>query len=166
MLQTFISCRATTWNTRQVNSVCRRTKSNRKHDLDVILGQVVPCRKLRWTCRKRSNHVAWQLETQGKSTVFVARLNIIENMILTDKSYLAASWGGHVTSIQIMSWNKLKHQIGQQRLSHGGYTIGESTMWSFWHSMATSWSIMAARTQMEQVKLEQFNLKSIKSTED
>ena len=32
--------------------------------------------------------------------------------------------------------------------------------------MATNWSIMAARVQMEQVKLEEFNLKGMKSTED
>ena len=32
--------------------------------------------------------------------------------------------------------------------------------------MATSWSIMAARVQMEQVKLEEINLKGMKSTED
>ena len=44
--------------------------------------------------------------------------------------------------------------------------IGESTMWTFWHSMATNWSIMVARTQMEQVKREEFNLKDMKSTED
>ena len=45
-------------------------------------------------------------------------------------------------------------------------SIGESTMWSFWHSIATNWSIIAARAQMEQVKLEEFNLKCMKSTED
>ena len=44
--------------------------------------------------------------------------------------------------------------------------IGESAMSSFWHSMAINWSIKAARTQMEQVKLEEFNLKGMKSTED
>ena len=32
--------------------------------------------------------------------------------------------------------------------------------------MATSWSIMAAKTQMEQVKLEEFNLKGMKFIED
>ena len=32
--------------------------------------------------------------------------------------------------------------------------------------MATNWSIMPARSQMEQVKLEEFNLKDMKSTED
>ena len=32
--------------------------------------------------------------------------------------------------------------------------------------MATNWSIMAARAQMEQVNLEEFNLKDMKSTED
>ena len=43
--------------------------------------------------------------------------------------------------------------------------VGESTTCSFWHVMATNWSIMAARAQMEQVKLEEFNLKGMKSTE-
>ena len=38
-------------------------------------------------------------------------------------------------------------------------------MRSFWHSMATNWSIMEARAQMEQVKLEEFNFKGMKSTE-
>ena len=46
------------------------------------------------------------------------------------------------------------------------YFIGESTMWRFWDSMATNWSIMAARAQVEQVKLEKFNLKGMKSMED
>ena len=32
--------------------------------------------------------------------------------------------------------------------------------------MATNWSIIAARAQMEQVKLEDFNLKGIKPTKD
>ena len=32
--------------------------------------------------------------------------------------------------------------------------------------MATNWSIIVARAQMEQVKLEEFNLKGMKSTED
>ena len=45
-------------------------------------------------------------------------------------------------------------------------SIGESSRWSFWHSMATNWSIMAARAQIEQVKLEEFNFKGIKSKED
>ena len=44
--------------------------------------------------------------------------------------------------------------------------IGKSTMLNFWHFMGTNWSIMAARAQMKQVKLEEFNLKGIKSTED
>ena len=45
--------------------------------------------------------------------------------------------------------------------------IGESTMRSFWHSMATNWSIiMAARAQMERAKLEEFNLKGMKSMKD
>ena len=33
------------------------------------------------------------------------------------------------------------------------------------YSMATNWSIMAAKAQMEQVNLEEFNLKDMKSTE-
>ena len=44
--------------------------------------------------------------------------------------------------------------------------IGESTMRNFWHSMATNWSIMVARAQMEQVKLEEFNFKGMKSIVD
>ena len=32
--------------------------------------------------------------------------------------------------------------------------------------MATNWSIMAAKAQMEQVKLEKFNLKDMKFMED
>ena len=36
----------------------------------------------------------------------------------------------------------------------------------FRHSMARNWSIMTARAQMELVKLEEFNLKGMKSTED
>ena len=39
-------------------------------------------------------------------------------------------------------------------------------MRGFWHSMATKWSIMAARAQLEHVKREEFNLKGMKSTED
>ena len=45
---------------------------------------------------------------------------MIENMILTsysDKSYFVASIGGYVTSIQMMSRDKLKYQISQQFLS-------------------------------------------------
>ena len=36
----------------------------------------------------------------------------------------------------------------------------------FWHSIAANWSLMAARAQMEQVKLEEFNLMGMKSTKD
>ena len=36
----------------------------------------------------------------------------------------------------------------------------------FLYSMATNWSIMEARAQMEQVKLEEFNLNGMKSTKD
>ena len=41
--------------------------------------------------------------------------------------------------------------------------MGESTMW---HSMATNWSMTPVRAQIEQVKLEELNLKGMKSTED
>ena len=34
---------------------------------------IVPCRKLRWTCRQHSNDMDRQVETRGKSTIFVAR---------------------------------------------------------------------------------------------
>ena len=37
-------------------------KYNRERDFDVIIWSVVPCRKLRWICRKRSNDVARQVE--------------------------------------------------------------------------------------------------------
>ena len=37
---------------------------------------------------------------------------------------------------------------------------------SFWHSMTTNWSTMPARAEMEQVKLEEFNLKGMKSMGD
>ena len=49
------------------------SKYDREHDFDVILRWVVPCRKLRWICRKHSNAVVWQVETQSKLTIFVAR---------------------------------------------------------------------------------------------
>ena len=42
------------------------SKCDREHDLDVILRQVVSCRKLRWICRKRSNDVAREVKTPGK----------------------------------------------------------------------------------------------------
>ena len=43
--------------------------------------------------------------------------NMIENMILTsysEKSYLVANSGGYIACIQVMSGNKLKHQVSQQ----------------------------------------------------
>ena len=46
--------------------------------------------------------------------------NMIENMVLTsylDKSYFVASKGGYVASIQMMSRDKLKHQVRGQILS-------------------------------------------------
>ena len=55
-----------------------------------------------------------------KSTSSSYVQNMIENMNLTsylDWSYLVASWGGYVTSIQIMSRDNLKYQVDQQCLS-------------------------------------------------
>ena len=49
------------------------SKCDREHDFDVILGHVVPCRKLRWIYRKHLYDVARQVETPGKSIIFVAR---------------------------------------------------------------------------------------------
>ena len=63
----------------------------------------------------------------------------------------------------LATWEVLRHAA--PFLLHSS-SIGESTMWSFWHSMANNWSIMAAREQMEQVKLEEFNVNGMKSTED
>ena len=44
---------------------------------------------------------------------------MIENMILTsysDKSYFVESWGECVTRIQMMSFDKLKHQVKEEFL--------------------------------------------------
>ena len=52
--------------------------------------------------------------------------NMIGNIILTsylDKSYLVASWGGYVASIQLMRPDNLKHEVKQQFLSRGGFII-------------------------------------------
>ena len=46
--------------------------------------------------------------------------NMIENMISTsysDMSYLVVRRGGHVASIQMMSYGKLKHHVSRQFLS-------------------------------------------------
>ena len=47
------------------------SKYDKERDFDLILRSVVPCRKLRWVCRKHSNDVARQDEIPGKSTIFV-----------------------------------------------------------------------------------------------
>ena len=47
-------------------------------------------------------------------------------MILTsylDKSYFVASYGGYVASIQMMSRDKLKHQVRGQFLSRGKFIL-------------------------------------------
>ena len=52
-----------------------------------------------------------------KSTSSSYVQNMIENMVLTsylDKSYFVASNGGYVASIQMMSRDKLKHQVRGQ----------------------------------------------------
>ena len=51
------------------------SKYDGEHDFDIILGSVVPCRKLRRICRKHSNNVARQVEMPGEQTIFVARHN-------------------------------------------------------------------------------------------
>ena len=45
---------------------------DREHDFDVIFGQLVLCRKLKWIFLKHSNDVKQQVETPGKLTIFVA----------------------------------------------------------------------------------------------
>ena len=45
---------------------------------------------------------------------------MMEYMIMTsysNTSYFVASWGGYLASIQMMSRDKLKHQVSQQFLS-------------------------------------------------
>ena len=59
-----------------------------KYDFDIILGQVVLCRKLRWICRKHSNDVARQAETPSKRTIFFAR-----------QIYVVPRHNFHVTSV-------------------------------------------------------------------
>ena len=71
-------------------------------------------------------------------------------------------------------WTQNKHGIAREwgqilikiKDLKQNFIIGESTMWSFRHCMTTNWSTMAAGAQMERVKLEEFNLKGMKSTED
>ena len=53
---------------------------------------------------------------------------MIENMIVTsytDKSYLIARWGGYVASIQMMSHDKLKHQVSEQYLSRDKFILSQ-----------------------------------------
>ena len=42
--------------------------------------------------------------------------------------------------------------LSQVSIATKFWSMGEFTMWSFWHSTVTNWSMMAARAQMEQVK--------------
>ena len=61
------------------------SKYDREYDFDVILESVIPCRKLEWICRKHSNDVARQVETPGKSTIFVSlRLDYTMTVKLVD----------------------------------------------------------------------------------
>ena len=58
-------------------------QNDREYGFDVVLGQVVLCRKLRWICRKRSNDVARQIETTSKRTIFIARHNFHVASVVT-----------------------------------------------------------------------------------
>ena len=66
--------------------------------IENIFGLVVPCRKLRWKCRKHSNDVARQVEIPGKSTVFVAR-----------QIYLIARHVSHVARLGLHNNITVKH---------------------------------------------------------
>ena len=46
-----------------------------------LVSLVVPCRMLRWVCRKHSNDVARQVEILGKSTIFVERQCVLSHYI-------------------------------------------------------------------------------------
>ena len=63
--------------------------ASRENDFDVIPGQVVLCRKLRWICRKHSNDVARQVETQSKRTIFVSRDKFI---LSRDITFMSRRW--------------------------------------------------------------------------
>ena len=71
------------------------SKYDREYGFDIIIRQVVLCRKLRWICRKlrwicrkHSNDVARQVETPSKRTIFVSR-----------QIYLVARHNFHVVSV-------------------------------------------------------------------
>ena len=65
------------------------SKYDREHDFDVILRSIVPCRNLRWICRKHSNDVASQVETPDKATITRCDLSATNLFKLVD-SYLIA----------------------------------------------------------------------------
>ena len=44
------------------------SKYDREHDIDIILGSVLPCRKLKLMCRKNSNDVVRQVDISCKLT--------------------------------------------------------------------------------------------------
>ena len=66
---------------------------------------------------------------------------MIDNMILTsysDKSYLVASSGGNVASIQMMLRDQLKHKVSQQFLSRDKFVLScDMTFMSRWRIHCT-----------------------------
>ena len=51
-------------------------KYDRVHAFDVIFGTVIPCRKLRWICRKDSNNTVRQVETSEKTKLYRATCRV------------------------------------------------------------------------------------------
>ena len=92
-----------------------------------------------------------------------------ERLLVLNSNYslITVLWYTYVTEIQSILFNCC--DVSAPKPSEQSVlciAIGELIIWNFWHSMATNWSIMAARAQMEQVQLEEFNLKGMKSMED
>ena len=61
-----------------------------------------------------------------KSISFSDVQNMIEIMILTsysDESYFVAMWDGYIASFQLMSGEKLKHQVRWRYLSYDTFTL-------------------------------------------
>ena len=58
------------------------SKYYREHGSDIMLGRVVPCRKLGWICRNQSNDVAQQVKTPGKSIFLSHDMNCLSRRTL------------------------------------------------------------------------------------
>ena len=118
-------CNTTNWNAGYVNNCCLFVTRHQFHvmlevtvyNFNIILGYVVPCQKLRWTCQKHSNDVAQQIVMQRQSTIFVLlshdmifmsrwRLHNTIFMSYSDKPYLVKRWSRHSTCIQMMLHDK------------------------------------------------------------